>query len=267
MQHKTNTMGKKNNNYNKEEQKDAALAAQELQSGGAAPEGGQGARGRRAPSDGGQGAHAGADAVQSAAGKTAAAAELTEKQPLSPAARALRTKYFTAAGILAGVLAAGILAELLAPSEWAYVARPVLGAVGAALLWCVVAALWLCRDPERLLAKYFKRSLKLSLSVPAWLLATLLLMMLPGNTDAMEQELLYALGALLLVVLGTVVPVAALVCEVCAIVAGARHMRLAGESETPLYREGPFALALILCVLVVCVCGFCAYYLHLALSA
>ena len=173
----------------------------------------------------------------------------------------LKRNYTLAAAVLGAVVVLGTAATAVFPTAWAFFSRPLLAGAGVALLWCGAAALWLCKDPARLLAKQFKRSLKLSLSMPLWLLFTLALLALPGDTAAMEQNLVNALGVLLLVVLVLVVPAATVVCEALAVAAGVRHMREAGEHESPLYREGPFALALVLCVLVVCICGFGVYYL------
>ena len=74
--------------------------------------------------------------------------------------------------VFGGMFAAGCAWVGLCPSAWVLALGPVLGALGAAASWCVLARFALCRR-EAWLEKSFTRPLKLLLCPLLWLLYTL----------------------------------------------------------------------------------------------
>ena len=176
-----------------------------------------------------------------------------KKEKMTPERR-----YELACLILGGVVLGGALGCILRPNEWTFAVIPLLGVCLTALLWCAAARLWLCRDKQRLLAKSFTRPVRFALAVPAWAGATWLLYLLPGNVTGLDDVL--AESVLILTLLaGTVfVPAAALGLGVASVLAAVVHLRRTPAAETRAYREGPLALALVLCVGVaaLCVCFF-----------
>ena len=142
-----------------------------------------------------------------------------------------------------GLFAAGCVWVGLCPSAWALALAPVLGALGAAASWCALARFALCRN-EALLEKSFTRPLKLFLCPLLWALYTLALLALAPAAPESQADLEAALAVL--AGLGGVIaaPVVLIGCAAAALVTGAKHMK-ASEGRHPLYREGPFALALI----------------------
>ena len=164
-----------------------------------------------------------------------------KKEKMTPERR-----YELACLILGGVVLGGALGCILRPNEWTFAVIPLLGVCLTALLWCAAARLWLCRDKQRLLAKSFTRPVRFALAVPAWAGATWLLYLLPGNVTGLDD------------VLAESVPAAALGLGVASVRAAAVPLRRTPAAETRAYREGPLALALVLCVGVaaLCVCFF-----------
>ena len=141
-----------------------------------------------------------------------------------------------------GSFAAGCVWVGLRPSAWALALAPVLGALGAAASWCALARFALCRN-EALLEKSFTRPLKLLLCPLLWALYTLALLALAPAAPAGQEELEAALAVLVGLGGATAAPVVLIGCA-AALVTGAKHMK-AAAGRHPLYREGPFALALI----------------------
>ena len=151
-----------------------------------------------------------------------------KKEKMTPERR-----YELACLILGGVVLGGALGCILRPNEWTFAVIPLLGVCLTALLWCAAARLWLCRDKQRLLAKSFTR---------------------PGLDDVLAESVI-----ILTLLAGTVfVPAAALGLGVASVLAAVVHLRRTPAAETRAYREGPLALALVLCVGVaaLCVCFF-----------
>ena len=162
-----------------------------------------------------------------------------KKEKMTPERR-----YELACLILGGVVLGGALGCILRPNEWTFAVIPLLGVCLTALLWCAAARLWLCRDKQRLLAKSFTRPVRFALAVPAW----------AGLDDVLAESVI-----ILTLLAGTVfVPAAALGLGVASVLAAVVHLRRTPAAETRAYREGPLALALVLCVGVaaLCVCFF-----------
>jgi hypothetical protein len=168
--------------------------------------------------------------------------------------------YGTALVILTGVLMGGIAACVTRPSAWMFLFAPIMGAVAAVWLWCMVAQFVLRRQPERWLAKSFVFPIQLALCVPVWVGCSFLMLCLPGSPAEGEEVLAAALGALLIIAVCTVVPLLALILDIVALVKSVRHMKQTPETETLLYREGPFALALLMLFVTIAVCGIGAFY-------
>lgn len=144
--------------------------------------------------------------------------------------------------VFGGLLAAGCALVWLRPSAWALALAPVLGALCAAAGWCALARFALCRS-EALGERSFTRPLKLLLCPALWLGCTLAVLGLAPAAPAEQADLEAALAVLAGLVGVIAVPLVLMGCAVAALVTGAKHMRRAAGGT--LYREGPFALALI----------------------
>lgn len=158
----------------------------------------------------------------------------------------LKQRYNAALVILAGVLIGATVWLSLRPTEWAFLIFPILGAVGAVLLWLAIARFFFCRDARRLLAPSFKTPVKLALAVPAWSVCTLVLLAVPSDTAGWDEDLAgaVALGVTLLVIplfLG-----GAIVLGAMAIYKGYKHKITTPATETPMYRNMPFGMAVLL---------------------
>ena len=162
-----------------------------------------------------------------------------KKEKMTPERR-----YELACLILGGVVLGGALGCILRPNEWTFAVIPLLGV--------------LCRDKQRLLAKSFTRPVRFALAVPAWAGATWLLYLLPGNVTGLDDVLAESVIILTLLAGTVFVPAAALGLGVASVLAAVVHLRRTPAAETRAYREGPLALALVLCVGVaaLCVCFF-----------
>ena len=165
-----------------------------------------------------------------------------KKEKMTPERR-----YELACLILGGVVLGGALGCILRPNEWTFAVIPLLGVCLTALLWCAAARLWLCRDKQRLLAKSFTRPVRFALAVPAWAGATWLLYLLPGNVTGLDDVLAESVIILTLLAGTVFVPAAALGLGVASVLAAVVHLRRTPAAETRAYREGPLALALVLC--------------------
>ena len=172
-----------------------------------------------------------------------------KKEKMTPERR-----YELACLILGGVVLGGALGCILRPNEWTFAVIPLLGVCLTALLWCAAARLWLCRDKQRLLAKSFTRPVRFALAVPAWAGATWLLYLLPGNVTGLDDVLAESVIILTLLAGTVFVPAAALGLGVASVLAAVVHLRRTPAAETRAYREGPLALALVLCVGVAALC-------------
>ena len=164
-----------------------------------------------------------------------------KKEKMTPERR-----YELACLILGGVVLGGALGCILRPNEWTFAVIPLLGVCLTALLW------------QRLLAKSFTRPVRFALAVPAWAGATWLLYLLPGNVTGLDDVLAESVIILTLLAGTVFVPAAALGLGVASVLAAVVHLRRTPAAETRAYREGPLALALVLCVGVaaLCVCFF-----------
>lgn len=147
--------------------------------------------------------------------------------------------------VFGGIFAAGCAWVGLCPSAWVLALAPVLGALGAAASWCVLARFALCRR-EAWLEKSFTRPLKLLLCPLLWLLYTLAVLGLAPAAPAGQEDLAAALAVLAGLAGIVAVPLVLAGCGAAALVSAAKHMKRAQGSV--LYREGPFAAALIWCV-------------------
>ena len=103
----------------------------------------------------------------------------------------------------------------------------------------------LCRR-EAWLEKSFTRPLKLLLCPLLWLLYTLAVLGLAPAAPAGQEDLAAALAVLVGLAGVVAVPLVLAGCGAAALVSAAKHMKRAQGSV--LYREGPFAAALIWCV-------------------
>ena len=97
--------------------------------------------------------------------------------------------------VFGGIFAAGCAWVGLCPSAWVLALAPVLGALGAAASWCVLARFALCRR-EAWLEKSFTRPLKLLLCPLLWLLYTLAVLGLAPAAPAGQEDLAAALAQL-----------------------------------------------------------------------
>lgn len=147
--------------------------------------------------------------------------------------------------VFCALLGAGCAWVGLRPSAWALALAPVLGALGAAACWCALARFVLCRR-EPWQAKSFTRTLGLLVCPPLWLGGTLGVLALAPAAPAGQEDLEAALAVLVGLAGALAVPLVLAGCGAAALVCGARHMRRAQGGV--LYREGPFAAALIWCV-------------------
>lgn len=164
---------------------------------------------------------------------------------------AAKKKYNILLGVCAAVYITGAIVCSVFPTEWGFVLLPLLGCAGVGALWALLARLCFCKDPTRRLQRSFTRPVFRALCAPAWLLTTWLLFVLPSDGSAWNDDLATALALLVTLALLAAVPVAALWLAISAVVAGWRHVKQTPEGETRVYREGPFALAVIwLCLLV-----------------
>ena len=167
-----------------------------------------------------------------------------------------KRRYTAACAVLGTVTAAGFAACLIFRNVWGTALFfPLLGAAATALLWCALARLCLCSDPERLLARDFTRAVRRALEIPVWAGVTALLCLLPA-------EIPFSVSVLLALLFFAAVPAAALmgVLSVCSAV---RHLRAAHESEPAIYREGPLVLAVLLLVAELAALGWLVFYLLL----
>ena len=96
--------------------------------------------------------------------------------------------------VFGGMFAAGCAWVGLCPSAWVLALAPVLGVLGAAASWCVLARFALCRR-EAWLEKSFTRPLKLLLCPLLWLLYTLAVLGLAPAAPAGQEDLAAALVA------------------------------------------------------------------------
>ena len=144
--------------------------------------------------------------------------------------------------VFGGMFAAGCAWVGLCPSAWVLALAPVLGALGAAASWCVLARFALCRR-EAWLEKSFTRPLKLLLCPLLWLLYTLAVLGLAPAAPAGQEDLAAALAVLVGLAGVVAVPLVLAGCGAAALVSAAKHMKRAQGGV--LYREGPFAAALI----------------------
>lgn len=171
-----------------------------------------------------------------------------------------RRRYGVACALWGAVTLAGVLKQIFWPDEWTFAAIPLLGVCLTAFLWCAAARLWLCRD-ARWLDRSFARPVRLALSVPVWLGATCLLYLLPGTAQTADETLRESIVLLTLAAGTFLVPVAALGFGGAALWTAVRHLRRTPDTETRAYREGPFALALLLFMGTCALLGCFAIYL------
>lgn len=176
-----------------------------------------------------------------------------DKKKMAPERR-----YELACLLCGGVLLGGTLSCVLRPNEWTFAVIPLLGVCLTALVWYAAARLWLCRDRQRLLAKSFTRPVRFALAVPVWSCATWLLYLLPGNMTGLDNVLAESVIILTLLAGTVLVPTAALGLGAASVWTAIVHMRRTSAGETRAYREGPLALALVLCVgmAALCICFF-----------
>ena len=153
---------------------------------------------------------------------------------------------------------AGAVWTMACPNAWALAAAPVLGALGAAASWCAVARLVFCRRPS-LLEPGFTRPLMLLFLPILWLLYTLALLGLAPAHPAAQENLATALAVLLGLAGVALVPAVFVVCAVASLFCAVQHMRRSAGRH-PLYREGPFAAALIWCIGLVTLCVVGLFY-------
>lgn len=173
----------------------------------------------------------------------------------------LRRRYAATCAVLGALAAGGTIGCLARPTAWNAALAPLLGAGFAAFLWCAAARLWLCRNPERLLARDFARALRRSLAVPVWMAATVLLLsLLPDGSRGGDIELSLSLGILVVLLLLAAVP-ASVALGALAVHSAVRHLRAAPASEPPIYREGPLVLAVLLLAAETAALGWLAFYL------
>ena len=170
-------------------------------------------------------------------------------------------KYDAGLLVLGGVLIGAVAFGLLRPTPWMFALIPLLGLCGAFFVWCLAARLWLCRDKERLLAKSFTRPVRFALFVPVWMLLTALLYTMPSAIGAEQEALVDSIVVLVLLTGLVAVPILAMALAALAVWTGVRHMKFAPQAETRAYREGPFALALVMCVGVLALCAFLYFYI------
>ena len=176
-----------------------------------------------------------------------------KKEKMTPERR-----YELACLILGGVVLGGALGCILRPNEWTFAVIPLLGVCLTALFvvrgGAVVAvprqaapagkalrgpcgSRWRCL-PGRALHGF--------------------LYLLPGNVTGLDDVLAESVIILTLLAGTVFVPAAALGLGVASVLAAVVHLRRTPAAETRAYREGPLALALVLCVGVaaLCVCFF-----------
>lgn len=105
--------------------------------------------------------------------------------------------------------------------------------------------------------------MRFALAVPAWAGATWLLYLLPGNVTGLDDVLAESVIILTLLAGTVFVPAAALGLGVASVLAAVVHLRRTPAAETRAYREGPLALALVLCVGVAAL--FVCFFLYLTI--
>lgn len=167
----------------------------------------------------------------------------------------LKRNYNLALLVLTGVLVGSMVWLSLHPTEWAFVFLPLLGGVGAALLWLAIARFFFCRDAARLLAPSFKTPIQLALIAPAWGVCTMVLLAIPSDTSGWDDDLASALALLMTLLFLLVFVVGVVVLAVLSIYKGYRHKKEASALETPAYRNAPFAVSIALFLATLGVAG------------
>lgn len=180
------------------------------------------------------------------ADKTKTTDAFGETRDISLEKRRLRKVYTIWCLVLAVLLAAGLGAFMAFELEWGLALLPALALFLTMLLWCLLARFAFADRYETLLAKSFKRTLKFSLFVPVYMLSLIGLMALPVSTAVVNSNLATGVSYLLAAAALTVVPLAFLTCGVLSVIFGISHWRKTSQTAPHIYREGPFALALIL---------------------
>ena len=159
---------------------------------------------------------------------------------------ALKKRYAVraAAGLCSGAALAALY--VCSRSGFAALAVPFAAAALCIGLWALFARLVLCRMPH-LLHKQLTQPILWALSVPAWLGSACLLLMLPVSFSGEAEE----------AVALSIMPLAALVLGVLAVVKAARH--LASAQGTRAYTELPLAVSIIALFGTVAMVGFGAW--------
>lgn len=139
------------------------------------------------------------------------------------------------------------------PSAWVLVAAPIVAIFWVAFFWSTLAKLVLCKNPQRLLKKPFTRCLFCTLCVPFWFSITTALLSMAPPVPQGQENLVDALGVLVVLVGVVVIPLIFLVCMVIAIRAGIQHLKQTPQTETRIYRDGPLLLAALIGVVAVTV--------------
>lgn len=136
-------------------------------------------------------------------------------------------------------------------------AVPFAAAALCAGLWALFARLALCRAPH-LLHKEFTQPILWALSVPVWMGAACLMLMLPVSFSSQAEETA-AISVMLLeaVLLAPAAALAALVLGVLAVVKAAKH--LGAAQGTRAYTELPLAVSIIALFATVAMVGFGAW--------
>lgn len=136
-------------------------------------------------------------------------------------------------------------------------AVPFAAAALCAGLWALFARLALCRAPH-LLRKEFTQPILWALSVPVWMGAACLMLMLPVSFSSQTEETA-AISVMLLeaVLLAPAAALAALVLGVLAVVKAAKH--LGAAQGTRAYTELPLAVSIIALFATAAMVGFGAW--------
>ena len=124
-------------------------------------------------------------------------------------------------------------------------------------LWALFARLVLCRAPH-LLRKEFIQPILWALSVPVWMGAACLMLMLPVSFSSQAEETV-AISVMLLeaVLLAPAAALAALVLGMLAVVKAAKH--LGAAQGTRAYTELPLAISIIALFATVAIVGLGAW--------
>ncbi len=168
----------------------------------------------------------------------------------------LRRVYTIWCCVLFVLLAAGIISFTAFELKWGLVLVPFLAAMTAMLLWCIIARFVFADNYGTLLQKSFKRCLKLSLFMPVYSLALIGLLALPVSTEVLNSGLASGFSYLLTAAALTILPMSFLVCGLLGVGFGISHWRNTPQTASHIYREGPFALSLILFLTE---CGVCVW--------